>query len=108
MTNSRLEEFIKGVYQSYDKEFEKNNFFNHKKVDEKSWYDGSTGILPLDHSIKNASNFAWTHHIERLMIQANVMNLCEIKPLTAYKWFMEHYGFFRMGYVSQRVWYGFV
>ena len=25
-------EFIKGVYQSYDKEFEKNNFFNHKRL----------------------------------------------------------------------------
>ena len=35
----------------------------------------------MDYSIKNASNFAWTHHIERLMIQANIMNLCEIKPL---------------------------
>ena len=84
-------EFIKGVYQSYDEEFEKNNFFNHKRLMKKSWYDGSTGMVPLDYSIKNASNFAWTHHIERLMIQANIMNLCEIKPLYAYKWFMEHY-----------------
>ena len=73
-------EFIKGVYQSYDEEFEKNNFFNHKRLMKKSWYNGSTGILPLDYSIKNASKFAWTHHIERLMIQANIMNLCEIKP----------------------------
>ena len=84
-------EFIKGVYQSYDEKFEKTNFFNHKRLMKKSWYNGSTGILPLDYSIKNASKFAWTHHIERLMIQANIMNLCEIEPLSAYKWFMEHY-----------------
>ena len=25
-------EFIKGVYQSYDEKFEKNNFFNHKRL----------------------------------------------------------------------------
>jgi deoxyribodipyrimidine photolyase-related protein len=45
----------------------------------------------LDYSIKNASKYAWTHHIERLMIQANIMNLCEIEPSNVYKWFMEHY-----------------
>ncbi len=84
-------EFIKGVYQNYDEKFEKTNFFNHKRLMKKSWYDGSTGILPLDYSIKNASKYAWTHHIERLMIQANIMNLCEIEPSNVYKWFMEHY-----------------
>ena len=55
----------------------------------KSWYSGSTGLDPLDHAIKNASNFGWSHHIERLMILANVMNLCEIEPKQVYKWFME-------------------
>ena len=84
-------EFIRGVYQSYDEKFEKTNFFNHKRLMKKSWYDGSTGLLPLDYSINNASNYAWTHHIERLMIQANIMNLCEIEPANVYKWFMEHY-----------------
>ena len=84
-------EFIKGVYQNYDDKFEKSNFFNHKRLMKKSWYNGTTGIFPLDYSIKNASKYAWTHHIERLMIQSNIMNLCEIKPSNAYRWFMEHY-----------------
>ena len=51
----------------------------------------STGIVPLDHSIKNALHNGWSHHIERLMILANIMNLCEIKPKYVYKWFMEMY-----------------
>ena len=84
-------EFIKGVYQNYDDKFEKSNFFNHKRFMKKSWYDGTTGIFPLDYSIKNASKYAWTHHIERLMIQSNIMNLCEIEPSNVYRWFMEHY-----------------
>ena len=84
-------EFIKGVYQNYDEKFEQSNFFNHKRLMKKSWYDGTTGIFPLDYSIKNASKYAWTHHIERLMIQSNIMNLCEIKPSNVYRWFMEHY-----------------
>ncbi len=57
----------------------------------KSWYAGNTGIMPLDHSIKNALHNGWSHHIERLMILANFMNLCEIKPKYVYKWFMEMY-----------------
>ena len=84
-------EFIKGVYQNYDEKFEQSNFFNHKRLMKKSWYDGTTGIFPLDYSIKNAFKYAWTHHIERLMIQSNIMNLCEIKPSNVYRWFMEHY-----------------
>jgi deoxyribodipyrimidine photolyase-related protein len=84
-------EFIKGVYQNYDEKFEQSNFFNNKRLMKKSWYDGTTGIFPLDYSIKNASKYAWTHHIERLMIQSNIMNLCEIEPSNAYRWFMEHY-----------------
>ena len=54
-----------------------------------SWYEGNTGLPPLDHAIKNAIDHGWSHHIERLMILSNIMNLCEIKPIYGYKWFME-------------------
>ena len=54
-----------------------------------NWYEGSTGLLPLDESIKNALKYGWAHHIERLMILCNIMNLCEIKPKETYNWFME-------------------
>ena len=54
-----------------------------------TWYQGTTGIPPLDHSIKNAIKYGWTHHIERLMILSNIMNLAGIHPKNIYKWFME-------------------
>ena len=83
-------EFMRGIYQNYDQRLEKTNFFNHKKRKmKKSWYDGNTGLDPLDHAINNARNYGWSHHIERLMILANIMNLCEINPKYVYKWFME-------------------
>ncbi len=82
-------EFIRGIYQNYDKKLEENNFFKHNKSLTKSWYDGSTGLDPLDHSIKNAEKYGYTHHIERLMILCNIMNLCEIEPKQVYNWFME-------------------
>ena len=82
-------EFMRGIYQNYDQRLEKTNFFNHKRKMKNSWYSGTTGLDPLDHAINNAKNFGWSHHIERLMILANIMNLCEIHPKQVYKWFME-------------------
>ncbi len=82
-------EFMRGIYQNFDQRLEKTNFFNHKRKMKNTWYNGATGLDPLDHAINNAKNFGWSHHIERLMILANIMNLCEIHPKQVYKWFME-------------------
>ena len=82
-------EFMRGIYQNYSTEMEKGNFFKHKRKFKKEWYLGETGIPPLDHSIKNALKYGWTHHIERLMVLSSLMNLCEIEPKQVYKWFME-------------------
>ena len=82
-------EFMRGIYQSYSQEMETGNFFKQNRKMKSSWYDGSTGLPPLDYAIKNAVNHAWSHHIERLMILSNIMNLCELKPTIVYKWFME-------------------
>ncbi len=82
-------EFIRGIYQNYDEQLEENNFFQHKNSLTKKWYDGTTGLDPLDYSIKNAQKYGYTHHIERLMVLCNIMNLCEIRPNEVYNWFME-------------------
>ena len=82
-------EFMRGIYQEYSPQMEKENFFKHNRRLTPAWYTGTTNIEPLDHSIKNAIKYGWTHHIERLMIISSLMNLCEIKPTLVYKWFME-------------------
>ena len=82
-------EFIRGIYQNYSEAMESSNFFNHNNKLTQDWYKGTTGIPPLDHSIKNALKYGWTHHIERLMIVSSLMNLCEVKPKIVNKWFME-------------------
>ena len=82
-------EFMRGVYQGYSDEMETKNFFKQKRKMKSSWYKGNTGLPPLDYAIQNALKYGWSHHIERLMILSNIMNLCEIKPNYVYKWFME-------------------
>ena len=82
-------EFMRGVYQNYSLEMESKNFFDHNRKMKNCWYEGNTGLPPLDHAIQNAATYGWSHHIERLMILSNIMNLCEIHPTIVYKWFME-------------------
>ena len=84
-------EFMRCLYHFEGGNMEKSNFFNHQRKFKESWYTGETGLDPLDYSIKNTIKHAYSHHIERLMIQVNLMNLCEIEPKSAYKWFMELY-----------------
>jgi deoxyribodipyrimidine photolyase-related protein len=84
-------EFMRGIYQNYESKLENTNFFKHNKKLTKSWYEGTTGIDPLDHTIKNCIQYGWSHHIERLMVVANIMNLSGIEPKSVYRWFMEMY-----------------
>ena len=94
-------EFMRGIYQSYSQEMETGNFFKQNRKMKNSWYDGTTGLPPLDYAIKNAVNHGWSHHIERLMILSNIMNLCEIEANNCLQ--MVHgnvCGLIRLGYGS--------
>ncbi len=82
-------EFIRGVYMYFGTKQRKSNFFHHLHKIPQSLYTGTTGVLPVDVSIKHLLSTGYLHHIERLMILGNFMLLCEISPVQAYTWFME-------------------
>ncbi len=84
-------DFIRGIYQNFSDEQEKGNFWRHHRRLTRHWYTAQTGILPLDHAIATAQRLGWTHHIQRLMVIANLMTLCEVRPAEAHRWFMEMY-----------------
>ena len=84
-------EFIRGIYEVKGREERTRNFWNFKRKIPKSFYDGTTGIEPVDDSIKKVLKTGYTHHIERLMILGNFMLLCEFDPDEVYRWFMEMY-----------------
>lgn len=66
----------------------RNALDNHRRLSQ-AWYSGTTGLLPLDTVIRRASQHAWCHHIERLMIAGSAMLLADIHPDDSYNWFME-------------------
>ena len=84
-------EFIRGIYQTRShKQFGHNFFDNQRKLTD-DWYNGTTGIDPLDDAIKLTTEHGYTHHINRLMVISNIMNLSGIHPDEIYKWFLEMY-----------------
>ena len=82
-------EFIRGIYQNFSEKMINSNYWNHNRKLSEAWYTGDTGIEPLDDAIKGALDFGYTHHINRLMILASIMNMSRIHPSEIYKWFME-------------------
>lgn len=82
-------EFIRGVYESRGSDERTLNFWKFDKKIPSSFYEGTTGIVPIDQTIKKVLETGYCHHIERLMILGNFMLLCEFDPDEVYRWFME-------------------
>ena len=82
-------EFIRAVYRNHGEFQEKSNYFEHSRRLTRHWYDGDTGIPPLDDAIQNCLTVGYTHHIPRLMVIANIMTLCRVNPKEIFSWFME-------------------
>jgi deoxyribodipyrimidine photolyase-related protein len=82
-------EFVRGVYRQHSETQDTANFWSHERELTDDWYEGTTGIPPLDDTIQSIQRLGWAHHIPRLMVLGNLMTLCEIRPQSAHRWFME-------------------
>lgn len=82
-------EFVRGIYQNFRVRQESTNFWGHQRKLSRHWYEGTTGIPPLDASILKCIHYGYAHHIERLMVVGSLMLLLEIDPKEAHRWFME-------------------
>jgi deoxyribodipyrimidine photolyase-related protein len=82
-------EFMRGMYDKEGVFQRTRNFFGfHRKIPA-CFYTASTGIAPVDDSIRKVLKHGYCHHIERLMVLGNFMLLCEFHPDEVYRWFME-------------------
>ena len=82
-------EFIRAVYQLKGTEERTKNYWNFTRKIPVSFWNGTTGIDPIDSTIKKVLETGYCHHIERLMVLGNFMLLCEFDPNEVYRWFME-------------------
>jgi deoxyribodipyrimidine photolyase-related protein len=81
-------EYQRYCYGYAEISFNKNYFGNKKKLN-KDWYNGTLGIEPVDDLIKSGFDTGYIHHIGRLMVIGNFMNISGIHPKEGFRWFME-------------------
>jgi deoxyribodipyrimidine photolyase-related protein len=82
-------EFIRITYERQGRIQRTRNYWGFTRRVPESFWAGTTGILPVDATIRKARNSAYCHHIERLMVMGNFMLLCEFDPDDVFRWFME-------------------
>ncbi|QDT05022.1 Deoxyribodipyrimidine photo-lyase-related protein [Rubripirellula lacrimiformis] len=82
-------EFMRATYDDLGVPMRTTNHWNHHRPMPNCFYDGTTGVAPIDDTIRRLLKTGYCHHIERLMVLGGFMFLCEIDPDDIYTWFME-------------------
>jgi deoxyribodipyrimidine photolyase-related protein len=82
-------EFIRATYEDLGVTMRSSNHWSHHRKIPDSFYQGKTGIEPLDNTIQRILETGYCHHIERLMVLGGFMFLCEFDPEEIYYWFMD-------------------
>lgn len=84
-------EFIRASYECDGTTMRTKNFWGHTRSLPDTFWEGTTGITPIDITIKRALAHGYNHHIERLMVLGNFMLLTKTHPDAVYRWFMAMY-----------------
>jgi len=82
-------EYIRLVYEREGRRQRTRNYWGFERKIPEAFYNGTTGIAPVDTVIKKVLQTGYAHHIERLMVLGNFFLLCEFHPDEVYRWFME-------------------
>ena len=84
-------EYMRGVYWMHMPEYASLNFFNHENNLPDWYWTGETKMLCLSHSIKQSLQFAYAHHIQRLMVTGNFALLAGVQPDEVDGWYLGIY-----------------
>jgi deoxyribodipyrimidine photolyase-related protein len=81
-------EYMRATYHVFGRRMRTSNHLGHTRSLAPGWWDGSTGLDPVDHVVTGVIDRGYAHHIERLMVLGNAMCLLRTDPTEVYEWFM--------------------
>ncbi len=84
-------EFIRGVYWTKMPAYEQENFFEHQRDLPEFYWSGNTNMNCLSHAINQSLDYAYAHHIQRLMITGNFALLINAHPDAVDAWYLGIY-----------------
>jgi deoxyribodipyrimidine photolyase-related protein len=84
-------EYMRGIYWAKMPEFAQLNFFNNKRKLPNWFWTGETKMACLKHAINQSLDYAYAHHIQRLMVTGNFALLAGIDPDEVDAWYLGIY-----------------
>jgi deoxyribodipyrimidine photolyase-related protein len=84
-------EYVRGVYWLKMPKFRELNFFEAKRKLPWFYWSGETDLNCLKSAISHTKMFAYSHHIQRLMITGNFALLIGVDPKEVSDWYLSVY-----------------
>ena len=84
-------EYMRGIYWAKMPEYAGLNYFEHQGPLPKWFWTGETKMACLSHAISQSLEFAYAHHIQRLMLTGNFALLAGIHPDEVDEWYLGIY-----------------
>ena len=77
---------MRGVYWAKMPQYASLNYFNHTRSLPDWFWTGETKMNCLKHAINQSLDYAYAHHIQRLMVTGNFTLLAGISPDEVDNW----------------------
>ena len=84
-------EYMRGIYWMHMPAYGQMNYFLHERPLPQWYWNGNTKMACLQHSIQQSLQYAYAHHIQRLMITGNFALLAGINPDEVDQWYLGIY-----------------
>ncbi|MEY2701841.1 MAG: hypothetical protein RLY43_474 [Bacteroidota bacterium] len=84
-------EYMRGIYWAKMPEYATMNYFNHENTIPEWFWTGKTKMNCLKDTINQSLNYAYAHHIQRLMVTGNFALLAGIHPDEVDAWYLGIY-----------------
>lgn len=84
-------EYMRGIYWLKMPEYATLNFLEHKNKLPDWYWTGKTKMKCLSHSISQSLDYAYAHHIQRLMVTGNFALLAGVHPDEVDAWYLGIY-----------------
>lgn len=84
-------EYMRGIYWAHMPEYATLNFFSHDRKLPGWFWTGKTGMRCMQHALTQTLDYAYAHHIQRLMVTGNFALLAGIHPDEVDAWYLGVY-----------------
>lgn len=84
-------EYMRGIYWLHMPAYAEMNFFGHTTPLPAWYWTGKTKMNCLKHAITQSLDYAYAHHIQRLMVTGNFALLAGIHPTELDNWYLGIY-----------------